>query len=112
MEKIIYITELIGYLNIFFDAVALIGWIFFAFDFGISADCDMLNYPEIKKQLRVLFSVAMISTLVVILIPSKKTYLRMHAAEVIVELRENSYWEKALPEETVKIVNEWVKEYE
>ena len=110
MEKIIYTTELIGNLNLFFTIITTIGWTIFVIDFCISGECGTLEYPETRKRLSIFFGIAMISTMAIIFIPSKKTYLQMHAAEIIEEIQEDSYWEKALPESTVQIINEWVKE--
>ncbi len=112
MEKIIYTAELIGDLNLFLNIIMTIGWVVFVIYFCASGESGSLEYPKTRKQLGILFCIAMILTLAVVFIPSKRTYLRMHAAEVIEEYQENSYWEKALPESTVQIINEWVKENE
>ena len=112
MEKIIYTAELIGNLNLFLNIIMTIGWVVFVIDFFASGESGSLEYPKTRKQLGILFGVAMILTMAVIFIPSKRTYLRMHAAEVIEEYQENSYWKKALPESTVQIINEWIKENE
>jgi hypothetical protein len=123
MEKIIYTAEVIDKLDGLIKIFMAVGWLWLVIDFGVSADCGFLSddeddkyqHREFIKTVRRLFIVFLVSislTIINVFVPSKKTYLRMHAAEIIEEVQKNNYWKKSLSEKEIQIVNEWIKENE
>jgi hypothetical protein len=123
MEKIIYTADLLSKFNLFLGILIGVGWTVFVIYLASAGECgfleddekDQYQHKEFIKAVRrllIIFSTCFILTMLDVVIPSKKVYLRMHAAEVIEEYQENSYWKKSLSEDEVHIINEWIKENE
>ena len=112
MEKIIYTADLLGKLN--WLLIILVGLCWLVLIIYITCACPLNKEEEIRviKRAAIGFLICLGMTMIHIFIPSKKTYLRMHAAEVIEEIQENNYWKKSLTEKEIRIVNEWIRENE
>ena len=115
MEHIIYTSEVLGSLHWLFRILMIVGWMVLVIFLLSGAESGMFDVPEsndkgFRLTLRISGLVAIISTLLFILVPSKELYLRMQGEKIMTELEENSYWKKELPSEIVVELEKWIKE--
>lgn len=135
MEKIFYLSQVIGGLHTMFGiilgiclCVALfvtIGTIMAAHehdnpeeDYSFStkeardayAEECLLGYKALKKWATILWTVVFISACVKIFVPTKQTFLFMLGGAVVDNAIEHKPEIKELPENTLNLLNEYIKE--
>ena len=114
MEKIIRTAEILWGFRIVAVIVLIISVVLLLMFISGIMEIGFKNDEERRVVIgtaRTTLFVAIISLLAVVFIPSKKTYIRMHAAKDIQALQENTYWRRELPEEEVQVMDEWIHKY-
>ena len=109
MEKFFYFYYLIGALNnllaIFIVAcilmiIGLIAWEYETFD----------NEKRARKAINKVFISGIIAAVLLVFIPSKKTFLLMSGAKVVDTFIENNGEVKEIPAKTINLINTYLDE--
>lgn len=119
MERMFYISELVGSIDLFCTiAAALFGFATVAGWIGRAAinaqNNNYSNYAEEKKVWKMVSKWAtillIIFTITATIIPSKKTYLLMMGGKVVDMTVENNPQLKEIPGKTIDLLNAWIEE--
>ena len=120
MERMFYIAELVGSINLFCTIAAVLfgistvaGWIGRAIINALDSN-TYSNYAEEKRVWKMVSKWATILltifTISATIIPSKKTYLLMMGGKVVDMTVENNPQLKEIPGKTIDLLNAWIEE--
>lgn len=121
MEKIFYLAKFYGGISTFSLVILIFGWLTLIItgivflvrhcDYYYRDDKDNARYDKSMFIIaKVSFIAAVVATSVYIIVPDRKTYLLMSAGKVTDKYIEDGQWIKDAPEETVKLLNDYLKE--
>ena len=111
MEKIFYLAQIFDGLNLISGIVLVVsGIVFLIFFIMILTNCCFDNEEclSIKKGIKISIIIFIISSILSIFIPSKKTYLLMMGGKAVDELISDTDLEE-IPANTINLLNEYIK---
>lgn len=123
MEKLFYLAQVIGGIHTLFGVVLSVGCVLaIVVSINAIADADeydtgpkyekeehLISYKVTKKWAYRLWFIVLISALVTIFVPSKRTYLFMVGGQVVDKAIEQKPEVKELPGNTLELLNEYIK---
>ena len=123
MEKLFYLAQVIGGIHTLFGVILGVGCaiaIIVSIDAIVEADeydtgpkCEkeehLISHKVRKKWAYRLWFMVLISALVTIFVPSKRTYLFMVGGQVVDKAIEQKPEVKELPGNTLELLNEYIK---
>ena len=109
MEKIFYLAQIFGGLSILGHIFLILSSIAILFScLAISFDEDWYEeYP--KKIFRIITPIFIVSLLLTIFVPSKRTFLLMMGGKAVDSIVEDKPKVKEIPGNTLDLLNEYIK---